>query len=61
MIGRYFNACNEIENQKRIWNSYLELEKLWVTKSGYFRLVTDVELGMRITYAKLLLCLGISE
>ena len=42
-------------------NSELELEKYWVKKSGYFRLVTAVALGMVITYGKLLLCHGISE
>ena len=30
-LGRYFNACNAIENQNRIWKSYLAVEKYWVT------------------------------
>ena len=38
-----------------------ELDKYWVTQSGYFRLATIVALGMGITYGKLILCHGISE
>ena len=38
----------------------LLLEKYWATQSGYFRLDTTVELGMGITYGKLLLCNEIS-
>ena len=36
------------------------LHKYWVTKSGYFRLATTVELGMGIKYEKLLFYNGIS-
>ena len=42
-------------------NYYLELEKYWVKRSGYFRHATTVELGMGITYVKLLLYHDISE
>ena len=44
-----------------MWKSYIEPEKYWVNKSGYFILATTVPLGMGITYAKLLLCSGLSE
>ena len=36
--------------------SDIALDKYWVTQSDYFRLVTKLELGMGITYGKLLLC-----
>ena len=39
----------------------LSLEKYWVTQSGYFRLATNVAMGMGITYGNLLFCHGISE
>ena len=54
LLGRYFNAFNAIDNHNRILKSDLALEKYWVTHSDYFRLVTTVELGMEITYGKLL-------
>ena len=59
MIGRYFSARNEIEKHNRIRKYDLSLEKYWVTQSGYFRLESTVELGMGITYGKLLFCHGI--
>ena len=31
LLGRYFNACNAIENQKRIRNYDIALDKYWVT------------------------------
>ena len=31
LIGRYFNACNAIDNHNRMWQSNLALEKYWVT------------------------------
>ena len=37
------------------------LEKYWATKRGYFRLATEVVLGVVITDGKLLFCNGISE
>ena len=55
-LGRYFNACNAIDNHNMMWQSDLLLEKYWVTQSGYFRLATTVALGMGITYGKLLYC-----
>ena len=58
---RYFNACYAIENHNRMLQSNLELEKYWVTHSGYFGLETTVELGMGKKYGKLLLCNGILE
>ena len=41
--------------------SYLELEKYWLTQSGYFRPATTVALGMVITDGKMLFCHGISK
>ena len=38
-----------------------EIDKYWVTQSGYFRLATTVALGMEITDGELLLCHGISK
>ena len=60
-LGRYFNACNAIENHNRMRQSDLALEKYWVTQSGYFRLATTVALGMGIADGNLLFCHGISE
>ena len=54
IIGRYFNACNKIYNHNRIFKSDLYLDKNWVKQSVYFRLVTTVKLGLRITDGKLL-------
>ena len=39
----------------------LELDKYWVTQSGYFRLATKVALDMGITDGKLLYCHGVAE
>ena len=55
----YLNAYNEIDNHNKICQSGLEQYR--VTHSGYFRLKTTVELGIRITDGKLLLCNGISD
>ena len=61
MLGRYFNACNAIDNHNMMRNYDLVLDKYWVTQSGYFRLATTVALGMVITNQKLLLYHGISK
>ena len=61
MIGRYFNACNAIDNHNRMRQSDLALEKYWVTQSGYFILATTVALGMGITDGKLLYFHGVAE
>ena len=61
LLGRYFNACNAIDNHNRMQQSDLSLEKYWVTQSGYFRLATTVALGMGITDGKLLYCHGVAE
>ena len=60
-LGRYFNACNEIENINRMRQSDIALEKYWVTQSVYFILATTLALSMVITDRKLLFCHGISE
>ena len=39
----------------------IDLDKYWVTQSGYFRLATTVSLGMGITDGKLLFYRVISE
>ena len=39
----------------------IALDKYWVTQSGYFRLATNVALGVGITDRKLLYCRGVSE
>ena len=54
LLGRYFNACNAIENHNRMRQSYILLDKYWVTQTVYFRLATTVALGMVITDGKLL-------
>ena len=61
MIGRYFNACNAIDNHNRMLQYDIELEKYWVTQSVYFILATTVALGMGITDGKLLYCHGVAE
>ena len=60
-IGRYFYACNTIENQNRMQKYGPELEKYWFTHSGYFRLANTVSLGTGIKQRKLLFCHGILE
>ena len=61
LLGRYFNACNAIENHNRMRQSDIAQEKYWVTQSGFFRLVTTVALGVGITYGKLLFCHDVAE
>ena len=41
--------------------SKLVLDKYLEKQSGYFRLTTTVELGVGVTYRKLLFCHGVSE
>ena len=41
--------------------SDISLERYWVTQSGYFRLVSTMELGMGIADGKLLYCHGVAE
>ena len=47
-LGRYFNACNVIDNHSWMRHYDLVLEKYWVTHNGYFRLATTVALGVGI-------------
>ena len=61
MIGRYFSACNTIDNHNRMCQSDLALEKYWLNHSGYFRLATTVALCMGITYGKLIFYNRVSE
>ena len=61
LLVRYFNSCNAIDNQNRMRQYDLELEKYWVTQSGYFRLETTVVLGMGIIDGKLLYYCGVAE
>ena len=61
LIGRYFNACNAIYNHNRMRHSDTALEKYWVTQSVYFRLATNMALGMGITDGKLPYCHGVAE
>ena len=60
-MGRYFNACNTIDNHNRIRQSNLALKEYFVTQSGYFRFATTVALGVGITYRNLLYYHGVSE
>ena len=60
-LGGYLNACNLIENHNRVWNSILDIDKYWVTHSGYFRLANKVSFGMGITDGKLLFFHGVLE
>ena len=61
LLGRYFNACNSIDNHNRMRQSDLSLDKYWVTQSGYFRLATTVALGMGIIDGNLLYYYGVAE
>ena len=61
LLGRYFNACNALENHNRMPQSDMALEKYWITQSGCFRLATTVALGMGIIYGNLLYCHGVAE
>ena len=46
LLGRYFNACNVIDNHNWMRQSDPSLEKYWVTQSGYFRLaLKELPLG----------------
>ena len=44
-----------------MWPYDVELEKYWVTQSGYFRLETTVVLCMGVTDGKLLFYHGVSK
>ena len=61
LLLRYFDACNSIENDNRMQQYGLNLEKYWLTQSGYFRLANTVGLGMGIAYGTLLYCHAVSE
>ena len=61
LLGRYLHSCKPIDNQNRMWQYYLALEKYLVTQSGYFRLLTIVVLDMGIIDGKLIFYYGISE
>ena len=61
LIGRYFNACNSIDNKNIMRHHDIALEKYLVTHSGYFRLETTVALGMGITYGELNYCHVVAE
>ena len=61
LLGRYFNACNAIDNHNRMWQSDLFLNKYWVTHSGYFRLATTMTFSMGITDRKLIYYHGVAE
>ena len=37
-LDRHFNACNIIDHHNIIRQSYIALDKHWVTQTGYFRL-----------------------
>ena len=52
LLGRYFNACNSIENHNRLRQSDSALDKYRLTHSGYFRLSTTVALGTGIIDGK---------
>ena len=41
--------------------SYISLEKYWLTQSGYFRLANTVALGIGVIYRKLLYFHGVAE
>ena len=57
----YFNVCNSIDNENRMWNYDIVLNKYWEKHSGYFILATTVALGMAITYGKLMYFHGVSK
>ena len=61
LLSSYFNAFNSIDNHNRMQQSYLNLEKYWLTQSGYFRFATIVSLGVGIIDGGLLFCHGISQ
>ena len=61
LLGRYLNACNAIDNQNMMRKYDLELDKYWVSQSGYFRLTTTVTLGMGTKNGNILYCHGVAE
>ena len=60
-IGKHLNACNEIDNHNRMWQSDLAVDKYWVKQSVCFRLATTVALGMGITDGKIMYCHSVTE
>ena len=57
----YINDCYAIDNNNRMRQYDLLLDKYWVTQSVYFRLATTVALGMVITEGNILVYHGIPE
>ena len=59
-LGRYFYACNAVDNPNRMRQYYLALDKFWVTQSVYLRLATTVVLGMGIADGEILYRYGVA-
>ena len=57
VLGRYFNACNDLVQNSNIRKYGLVLEKYQSIKSGYFQKWDYISVG----YGDNILCNGISE
>ena len=49
VMSKTFSAVNEVESYNKSRQSYLALEKWWVTQCGWLRLCKTVAMGMTIT------------
>ena len=49
-MSRFFGSFNEMYSHKNSRQSDLALEKFYVTKFGWLRLCTNVDMGMKITH-----------
>ena len=49
VMSKCFSAVNEVDFRNKSRQSYLALDKWWVTQCGWMRLCTKVVMGMTIT------------
>ena len=58
VMYKFFGSINEVDPHNKPRQSYLELEKFWVTKCGWIRLCTTVDIGMTINNSRKLFHYG---
>ena len=49
LMSKFFGSVNEVDSHSKSRQSYLALEKFWVTQCGWLRLGTTVAMGVTIT------------
>ena len=57
----FFGYFNEVDSHNKSMQSYLAMEKLWVTQCGCLRLCMTVAMGMNITNFWKLFCYGVKR